>query len=155
MFKDIFMNKNYFSSTETFNKFLILLIVVLIVLIILTIVAKWKIYETANQKGYSSIIPFYNYIILLKIVELPSWYIILLILPIINIIPFLQVNTRLSRKFGLGIGFGIGLTILPIIFFPILAFDNYNYLPNFEKVGKKDFNSDFLDDYINDQKDIS
>lgn len=149
------MNKEYFNSMEILPKFLMVLGIVLIFLVILTFIAKWKIYEKANQKGYKSIIPIYDYITLLKITELPNWYGIVVLIPILNVFILIHTNTRLSKKFGLGIGFGIGLTFLPIIFYPILAFDNYRYLPNFEKVGKEDYNKDFLDDFINDQKDIS
>jgi len=149
------MNKDYYSSISMLEKYFIILLLFGTFLSILSIFGKIKVYKKANQKGYASIIPIYNYIVLLKIVELPIWYIILLFLPVINVIVLIDINTRLSRKFGLGIGFGLGLTFLPTIFYSILGFDNYRYLPNVEKVGKDNNNSDFLDDFMYEQKDIS
>ena len=46
---------------------------------------------------------------------------------IINIIFSLFLTYRLAKVFGHGIGFTIGLLLLPIIFFPILAFGKSKY----------------------------
>lgn len=42
----------------------------------------------------------------------------------------IQMSVQLSYRFGHGEGFGIGLTILPFIFFPILAFGPSEYHQN-------------------------
>ena len=37
---------------------------------------------------------------------------------------------ELAKKFGQGVGFAIGLILLPFIFFPILGFGSAQYNPN-------------------------
>ena len=54
--------------------------------IILMIASMWKIFTKAGQPGWASIIPIYNIIVLLKIVNRPVWWIILLLIPIVNFI---------------------------------------------------------------------
>lgn len=61
---------------------------------------------------------------------------IIIILSIYYVIA-LQMSIQLSYRFGSGEGFGIGLTILPFIFYPILAFGPATYGENpFTKFAK-------------------
>lgn len=91
--------------------------------IIALIVSFWKIFVKAGQPGWASIIPIYNIYILLKIVCRPSWWLLLYIIPVANIIVSIVVTLDLAKRFNKGTGFGIGLILLPVIFYPILAFD--------------------------------
>ena len=67
-------------------------------------------------------------VVLLQIVKKPIWWILLLIIPFVNIIIGLIVLYRLARVFGKGIGFTLGLIFLSIIFYPILAFGKSTYM---------------------------
>ncbi|HCQ30731.1 MAG TPA: signal peptidase I [Flavobacteriales bacterium] len=98
--------------------------------IILMIASMWKIFTKAGQPGWASIIPIYNIIVLLKIVNRPVWWIILLLIPIVNFITMIIVLNDLSKSFGKGVGFTIGLILLPIIFYPLLAFGDAEYVVN-------------------------
>lgn len=95
--------------------------------IILMIVSMWKVYEKAGKPGWASIIPIYNLIVMLEIVRKPVWWIILLLIPIVNIIFAIIVVHRTSRSFGQGAGFTVGLILLGFIFYPMLAFGEYQY----------------------------
>lgn len=44
----------------------------------------WKLYEAADRKRWEAAIPVYNAIILMKIIGRPSWWTLLLFIPIIN-----------------------------------------------------------------------
>ena len=88
----------------------------------------WKIFSKAGQPGWAAIIPVYNMVVLLQIVKKPIWWILLLIIPFVNIIIGLIVLYRLARVFGKGIGFTLGLIFLSIIFYPILAFGKSTYM---------------------------
>ena len=44
--------------------------------------------------------------------------------PIVNIVFWIWSVNLLAKSFGKSEGFTIGLILLPIIFYPILAFDN-------------------------------
>jgi Family of unknown function (DUF5684) len=94
---------------------------------ILMIAACWKIFTKAGQPGWASIIPIYNWYILCKIVGRPGWWVILLLIPFINFIIGIILCIDLAKSFGKGVGFGIGLILLGVIFFPILGFGGAQY----------------------------
>ncbi len=103
-------------------------IIVYLALLILMIVSQWKIYEKAGQPGWASIIPFYNIYILLKIVGKPGWWLILLFIPLVNIVIGIWITNLLSKSFGKDVGFTLGLIFLSVIFYPILAFGDAQYI---------------------------
>jgi uncharacterized membrane protein YhaH (DUF805 family) len=94
---------------------------------ILMIAAWWKIFSKAGQPGWAAIIPIYNWIVWCKIVGRPWWWILLLLIPFVNFIILIILIIDLAKSFGKGVGFGIGLLLLPIIFFPILGFGSAQY----------------------------
>jgi hypothetical protein len=99
-------------------------------ILLITVVAHWKIFTKAGQPGWASIIPIYNMVVLLTIVKKPIWWIILAFIPVVNVIIAIIVTHELSKSFGKGVGFTVGLILLPFIFFPILAFGKATYRPN-------------------------
>ena len=94
---------------------------------ILMIAAFWKIYSKAGQPGWACIIPIYNLYIWCKIVGRPWWWILLMLIPLVNFIILIILYIDMAKSFGKGVGFGIGLILLPIIFFPILGFGSATY----------------------------
>lgn len=60
----------------------------------------WKLYETAGRKRWEAAIPVYNAIVLMKIINRPSWWTILLFVPIVNLIMFPVVWVETLRSFG-------------------------------------------------------
>lgn len=87
----------------------------------------WRIFEKADQPGWASIIPIYNIVVMLRIVGRPMWWLILFLVPVVNIIPLIIIPIDLAKSFGKGTGFGIGLMLLGVIFGPILAFGSATY----------------------------
>lgn len=88
----------------------------------------WRIFEKAGKPGWASLIPIYNTLILLAIVGKPWWWIFLFFIPVVNIIFAIWMLNLLSLSFGKGVGFTLGLIFLSIIFYPILAFSNAEYV---------------------------
>jgi uncharacterized protein DUF5684 len=101
--------------------------VVIIALVVVQIAAWWKLFEKAGQPGWAAIIPIYNVVVLLRIAGKPLWWIILLIIPLVNIIVWVIVSVAIANNFGRGTLFGIGLLVFGIIFYPILAFGDATY----------------------------
>jgi signal peptidase I len=60
----------------------------------------WKLYETAGRKRWQAAIPVYNAIVLMKIIGRPTWWTILLFIPIINLIMFPVIWVETIRSFG-------------------------------------------------------
>ena len=89
---------------------------------ILKIVSLWKIFKKAGKPGWASIVPIYNIYIMCEIAEKEWWYILLLCVPFINIYVMIVLYNGMAKKFGKGGGFVVGMILLPVVFFPMLAF---------------------------------
>lgn len=106
-----------------FGGFMLIALVVTVVMI----VATWKVFTKAKKPGWASLIPIYNIVVLLEITGKPLWWIVLSFIPIANIVVSVLIMDALSKSFGKGTGFTIGLLVLPFIFFPILGFGKAEY----------------------------
>ena len=103
----------------------------MLALIVLVIAGLWKIFEKAGHPGWAAIIPFYNIYILLQIVGKPAWWLILMIIPLVNIVVSVIVYIALAKSFGKSTAYGIGLIFLSFIFIPMLGFGDDKYIgPN-------------------------
>ena len=60
----------------------------------------WKLYIKAGRQAWEAFVPVYNGIVLMKIINRPWWWIILLFLPIVNLIMFPVVWVETARSFG-------------------------------------------------------
>ncbi|MDQ6756034.1 MAG: DUF5684 domain-containing protein [Bacteroidota bacterium] len=98
------------------------------ILLIIVIASYWKIFTKAGVAGWKAIIPIYNWYVLLKIVGKPGWWLILFFIPIVNIVFIIWTYNMLSKSFGKDEAFTVGLILLGIVFFPILAFGSAKYL---------------------------
>jgi hypothetical protein len=130
----------------------------ILVLAFFAIIVQWKLFVKAGQPGWAVLIPIYNAIIYLRIIGRPAMWLfvyiacfilyfagaimmvngptfissILLFAGIMAIMIVAIIDTnRLSKSFGKGIGFTLGLIFLGIIFQAILAFGDSKYIgPN-------------------------
>ena len=103
-------------------------IVVFLVIYILLIVAWWKMFEKAGEAGWKSLIPIYSEYILFKIAWGNGWFFLLLLVPVVSFVVTIIMNVKLSKAFGYGTGFAIGLIFLPNIFMLILGFGSSEYV---------------------------
>ena len=101
-----------------------IVVIIYLAILIFQIVALWKVFVKAGQPGWAIIIPIYNIYVLLQIAGKPGWWLLLLFIPVVNIVINALMYIEIANNFGKGIGFAIGLFLLPIIFFPILAFSD-------------------------------
>lgn len=98
-----------------------------IALIVFIFASMWKVFTKAGKPGWAAIIPIYNIIVILEIVGKPIWWIVLFLVPIVNLVISIIVYIELAKSFGKGTGFGLGLVFLGPIFFPILGFGDAVY----------------------------
>lgn len=96
--------------------------------IVLLYASEWVIYQKAGKRGWYSLIPVYNVLVLLQIVGKPWWWILLFLIPFVNIIFVIWMLNMLSKSFGKNEGFTVGLLFLSFIFLPILAFGKAKYV---------------------------
>ena len=125
--------------------------VVAVIIYVLLIVANWKIFKKAGEGGWKSLIPVYNSYILYKISWKPAMFWVTLLLSIaasvltniednntclyiggalgvvLLVISLIQIG-KLSKAFGHGFWFAVGLLFLPNIFTMVLGFGGSKYL---------------------------
>lgn len=128
---------------------LLLLVLLLIVWIVLILIATWKIFVKAGEKGWKSLIPFYSMYIQCRIAGIPR--IFWIYLPVFLLLQVMNWTGRrdtgvygflngcnfvlqaiycgyLARAFGKKTGFCIAAAFLPVIFLPILGFGSAKYV---------------------------
>jgi len=102
-------------------------VIVYLALAVLTIAGLWKMFEKAGQQGWMAIIPILNIYIMVKIAGKEGWWVILFFIPCVNIVVSFIVHIALAEKYGKGVGYGVGMTLLPVIFYPLLGFGDAQY----------------------------
>jgi signal peptidase I len=60
----------------------------------------WKMYKAAGRQAWEAAVPIYNAVILMKIINRPWWWVILLFVPIVNLIMIPVVWVETLRSFG-------------------------------------------------------
>jgi signal peptidase I len=108
----------------TYQWFVFFLIVQLI-----HFIGTWKLYAVAGKKSWQAAIPVYNAIVLMKIIGRPSWWTLLLFIPVINLIMFPIIWIETLRSYGkkstldtfLGVA-SLGLYILFINYSPSINY---------------------------------
>lgn len=135
----------------------------------LFIIASWRIFEKAGEKGWKALVPLYNMYLMFKIVGMKSWFwgmialtfvvsiittidgfvgltsikdvnvttfdfqshivtfITLLVNFCINVYVLTIYGLRTSKVFNHGIGYAIGLVLVPNVFWLILGFGKSKY----------------------------
>lgn len=83
----------------------------------------WKLYIKACRKAWEAFVPIYNAIVLMKIINRPSWWTFLLFVPIINLFMFPIVWIETLRTFGKKSTLDMVLGIVTFGFY--IAYVNY------------------------------
>lgn len=92
------------------------------------LVSMWRVFVKAGQPGWTALLPVFNLYVMLKIIDKPGWWIILMLVPGVNVVIVIIADLALASHFGKGVDFAVGLVFLPFIFWPILAFGRARYV---------------------------
>jgi hypothetical protein len=101
--------------------------VVIAAVVVFMLAAMWKVFVKAGRPGWACIVPIYNAYVMLKIAGKPGWWLLLFLVPGVNIVIEILVQVGIAEKFGKDGGFVVGMIFLPIIFYPILGFGSATY----------------------------
>lgn len=105
------------------------LMLIYLIVIVLAVVAYWRIFTKAGEAGWQSIIPIWSTIVLLKIVGRPWWWILLMLIPFVNIVVLIVVLLDLGKSFGKSTMFSVfGLIIFSLIGYLMLGFGSDKYV---------------------------
>lgn len=97
---------------------------------VLLIIDLWIIFKKAGLPGWGAIIPIYNIYLVIKVARQSGWWLLLLLIPIVNLIVSLILAFDLARAFGRSGVFGFFLLwLLPPIGLSIIAFGGSRYQP--------------------------
>ena len=91
---------------------------------IFMVVCMCRLYTMAGQPGWAAIVPIYNYVVMLRIIQKPWWWILLILIPYIGMIWGIWSLNLFVKSFGKGTGYTVGVIFLPFIFLPMLAFSS-------------------------------
>ncbi|MFP9099639.1 signal peptidase I [Flavobacterium sp. RHBU_24] len=92
----------------------------------------WKLYEKAGYKPWQAAVPVYNAVILMKIINRPPWWAILLFIPIVNLIMFPVVWVQTLKAFGKTstTDYIVGIVTLGLYIYTLNYSDKANYNPD-------------------------
>ena len=99
-----------------------------LVVCIFLIAVEWKIFTKAGKPGWACIVPIYNMWVLFEIAEGNGAKCFLTLIPFVGWIFGIIATLKLAQSFGKSAGFGWGMLIFPVIFWPMLAFGNNSYI---------------------------
>ena len=95
---------------------------------ILSMVGSWMIFKKMGRQGWEGIVPIYNTYVLCQELYGNGWKFLLLLIPFYNIYFAIKMMVDLAKAFNQGVGFAIGLLLLPFVFNLILAFGGAQYM---------------------------
>lgn len=103
-----------------------------------THIGMWMVFKKADEFPLWSLIPIVNTLIILRISGQSFLWIILYLIPGISYIGDLIICIFLAQRFGKDSLFGIGLSFLGFIFYPVLGFGDAQIIYNEDqnKVGQ-------------------
>ena len=96
----------------------------------------WKLYVKSGYNSINAFIPVYNAVILMKIINRPTWWVILLFLPIINLLIFPVIWVETARSFGKNTTLDTIAAVASLGFFTYLI----NYSSKSEYINERDIN---------------
>jgi len=105
------------------------MMIVMLALAVVFTAGFWKVFTKAGQPGWASLIPIYNAYILIKIAGRPGWWLLMLLIPFVNIVFSIMLAIDIAKAFGQSAAFGVVLLFLLCgVGYLVLGFGNYRYL---------------------------
>ena len=101
----------------------VIVLVIVLVIGISMFIGLWKIFTREGIPGWVLFVPIYSLVQLCNVVGLTGWMVLLMFIPKVGgILFYLIINYNLATKYDKGLGYTLGLTFLPFIFYPLIAF---------------------------------
>jgi hypothetical protein len=97
---------------------------------LLTTIPLYGVFKKAahpDAPAWGAFVPIYNYYCLTKVVGRPWWWLLLLLVPVVQVVAGIVLLHDLSRSFGHGAGFTVGLFLLTFVFLFVLWLGSSRY----------------------------
>ncbi len=97
---------------------------IFLLLIVSFSIGLYKLFEKAGEAGWKALIPIYNWYVWLKLIGKPSWWIVLTLIPVVNVLVIVAMVIDLAKAFGKHkLKHHAAALLLPFYFFPKNGFD--------------------------------
>ena len=93
----------------------------------IVLASMWKVFAKAGEPGWAAVVPIVNLFYLCKIAGRPSWWLLLMLVPLVNFFVLGILSFDIAKAFGKSPTFGLGLWFLGFVFYPVLAFGSSQY----------------------------
>lgn len=94
---------------------------------LIMIASLWKVFVKAGQPGWAAIVPIYNNYIMQEMVGREVWWLVFLFIPGLQFVWTIVIGLDMAKSFGKETLWGVGLILLPFIFYPLLGFGDAQY----------------------------
>ena len=98
-----------------------------LIMAVLAVIGCWRVFSKAGQHGWATFIPIYRDIVLYRITWGSGFFWLLSLIPCVGWVVSLITAHKLSRVYGHGFGFTLGLWFFPGIFYLILGLGRSRY----------------------------
>jgi signal peptidase I len=112
--------------------------ILILIFSITTIIGLWKLFPKAGEESWKALIPFYNFIIWLKIIKRPWWWIFLIITPGVNFLMVAIMSLLMAKSFNKRSFQEQAFAFLaPFIYLPYIGFQKDTVYVGPEDMSKK------------------
>ena len=101
-------------------------------------VGGWKTFNRAGHHGWTFVLPVLNYYVMCDVADVSKLWSVAALIPVVNLFVVIYIHYGVSREFGHGVIYTLGLTFLPFLFWPILGYGG-------KYRGKKGWNNDLVE----------
>ena len=140
----MYENQMFNGLVAVLGGFFVFFLLIVIAVLVFQIIVSVKVYKKAGKAGWEAIVPFYSDWVLCEVASVKWWCFLIMnaaiivsmlglvvlepLAGLVGIAARFTVNYNVAIKFGKDpIGYGIGLTLLPVVFYGILAFGDATY----------------------------
>jgi signal peptidase I len=89
----------------------------------------YKLFEKAGEPGWAALVPFYNAFVVVKIVGAPKWWLLAMLLPVVNFFIIAGMLIEFNKSFGrYEFVDNFAAIVLPYVYYPYLASKNPEYV---------------------------
>ncbi|MGZ3865642.1 MAG: S26 family signal peptidase [Bacteroidia bacterium] len=112
---------------------------IFLILVLISWIGLYKCFDKAGIAGWKAFVPFYNFYEWLKLTEKPKWWVVLMIVPGVNIIMYGVLTFNLARYFGKRKAGDLFMaSVFSFLYIPYLGFDKNAKLTGVADMGGKE-----------------
>ncbi|CAA6816266.1 MAG: Signal peptidase I (EC [uncultured Aureispira sp.] len=92
-------------------------------------VGMYKLFEKAGEPSWAALVPFYNAFVLVKIIGGPKWWLLAMLLPVVNLFIIAGMLIEFNKSFGqYKFADNFAAIVLPYVYYPYLSSKKVEYV---------------------------